>query len=75
MSEANGVLRNHYYSPSVTIYIEKRLTNQSIDFLVSLLFFLFITVHTAVLLSKANKYKEISIIYNGLIIISYICCI
>ena len=29
VSEANGVLRNHYYSPGVTIYIEKRLTNQS----------------------------------------------
>ena len=36
VSEANGVLRNHYYSPGVTIYIEKRLTNQSFDFLVSL---------------------------------------
>ena len=23
VSEANGVLRNHYYSPGVTIYIEK----------------------------------------------------
>ena len=35
VSEANGVLRNHYYSPGVTIYIEKRLTNH---FLVSLIF-------------------------------------
>ncbi len=33
-----------------------------------------ITVHTPALLSEVNKYKEISIIYNGLIIISYICC-
>ena len=40
VSEANGVLRNHYYSPGVTIYIEKRLTNQSIDFLVSLIYFM-----------------------------------
>ena len=29
MSEANGVLRNHYHPPGATIYIEKRLTNQS----------------------------------------------
>ena len=29
MSEANGVLRNHYHPTGVTIYIEKRLTNQS----------------------------------------------
>ena len=29
MSEANGVLRNHYHPAGVTIYIEKRLTNQS----------------------------------------------
>ena len=29
VSEANGVLRNHYHPPGATIYIEKRLTNQS----------------------------------------------
>jgi len=29
VSEANGVLRNPNYPPGVTIYIEKRLTNQS----------------------------------------------
>ena len=29
VSEANGVLRNHYHPPGTTIYIEKRLTNQS----------------------------------------------
>ena len=29
MSEANEVLRNHYHPPGATIYIEKRLTNQS----------------------------------------------
>ena len=29
VSQANGVLRNHYHPPGVTVYIEKRLTNQS----------------------------------------------
>ena len=29
VSEANGALRNPNYPPGVTIYIEKRLTNQS----------------------------------------------
>ncbi len=29
MSEANGVLRNHYHPLGATIYIKKRLTNQS----------------------------------------------
>ena len=29
VSEANGVLRNHYHPPGATIYIDKRLTNQS----------------------------------------------
>ena len=28
-SEANGVLRNPYHPPGVTIYMEKRLTDQS----------------------------------------------
>ncbi len=30
VSEADGVLRYHYHPPSVNIYIEKRLTNQSV---------------------------------------------
>ena len=30
VSEANGVLRNPYHPPGVTIYIEKRLTNHSV---------------------------------------------
>ena len=29
VSEANGVLLNPYHPPGVTIYMEKRLTNQS----------------------------------------------
>ena len=29
VSEANGVLRNHYHPPGATIYIEKRQTIQS----------------------------------------------
>ena len=29
VSEANGVLRNHYHPPGATPYLEKRLTNQS----------------------------------------------
>ena len=29
VSEANGVLLNPYHHPAVTIYMEKRLTNQS----------------------------------------------
>ncbi len=39
MSEANGVLRNHYHPSGATIYIEKRLTNQSYRLFSQPLFF------------------------------------
>ena len=35
VSEANGVLHNHYYPPGAILYKTKRVTNQSSDFLVT----------------------------------------
>ena len=63
MSEANGVLRNHYHPPGATIYIEKRLTNQSYRLFSQPLFLLYVISVCKQPKSPPSKYAPFALCF------------
>ena len=70
VSEANGVLRNHYHPPGATIYIEKRLTNQSYR-LFSLYLYLLLNIGLLFSVSFKSALKEADEAFDREVIASY----